>query len=230
MRIRPAKAVSVILAVLLICAFLKPEAVSAESLTVGSRNDAVTELQRRLKQWGYYRGTVDGVYGAMTRNAVMDFQSRNGLTPDGVVGPATANALGLNLNLAKTGGGNYSSSSASNNKDVYLLARAVYGEGRGEPYKGQVAIAAVILNRVDNPNFPNSKAGVVYQPGAFDVVADGQINMAPDSSAVKAARDAINGWDPTYGCIYYYNPATATSSWIWSRPIIVVIGNHNFCK
>jgi N-acetylmuramoyl-L-alanine amidase len=230
MNTRAAKVLSVILAVFFICAFLRPQAVSAESLSVGSRNDAVTELQKRLKQWGYYRGTVDGIYGTMTRNAVMDFQSRNGLTPDGVVGQATANALGLNLNLAKTGGSNYSSSQGSNDKDLYLLARAVYGEGRGEPYKGQVAIASVILNRIDNPNFPNSIAGVIYQPGAFDVVSDGQINLAPDSTAVKAARDAINGWDPTYGCIYYYNPATATSKWIWSRPIIVVIGNHNFCK
>lgn len=230
MKTRPAKILSVILAVLFLCLFMEPAVVTAQVLKVGSRNDAVTELQKRLKQWGYYRGAVDGIYGAQTREAVRYFQSRNGLTPDGVVGPATAKALGLNLNLAKTGGTNYSSSSGTNNKDVYLLARCVYGEGRGEPYKGQVAIAAVILNRVDNPNFPNSIAGVIYQPGAFDVVADGQINLAPNETALKAARDALNGWDPTNGCIYYYNPATAKSKWIWSRPIIIVIGNHNFAK
>lgn len=220
----------VILAVFFVSVLLQPSTVNAENLTVGSRNDAVIELQKRLKQWGYYRGTVDGVYGAKTREAVRYFQQKNGLAADGVVGPATAKAIGLNLNLAKSGKSNYSSSSSSNNKDVHLLARVVYGEGRGEPYKGQVAIAAVILNRVDNPNFPNSISGVIYQNGAFDVVSDGQINLAPDDTALKAARDALNGWDPTNGCIYYYNPKTAKSKWIWSRPIIVVIGNHNFCK
>ena len=123
-----------------------------------------------------------------------------------------------------------SSSSSTSNSDLNLLARLVYGEARGEPYTGQVAVAAVVLNRVKSSKFPNSIAGVIYQPGAFDVVSDGQINMPPDSTAIKAARDALNGWDPSYGSIYYFNPNTATSAWIWSRPYVVTIGNHRFCK
>ena len=111
-----------------------------------------------------------------------------------------------------------------------LLSRLVYAEARGEPYKGQVAVAAVVLNRVSNPNFPNSISGVIYQSGAFDVVSDGQINLIPNSTAKKAAQDALNGWDPTSGCIYYFNPNTATSKWIWSRPQVMQIGKHIFCK
>ena len=146
------------------------------------------------------------------------FQSKNGLVVDGVAGSATLNALGI------------SSSSGTSNSNVDLLARAISGEARGEPYEGQVAVGAVILNRVDNPNFPNTIAGVVYQKGAFDSVADGQINMTPTATARKAAQDALNGWDPSGGCIYFYNPVTSTSKWIWSRPIVKKIGKHNFAK
>lgn len=207
-------------------------AAGAATLSYGSRGDDVTTLQEKLKRWGYYQGTVDGRFGEATRNAVMYFQRKNGLTADGIVGPATLKALGMSTG---TSGGNSSSSSSSSSSgsgsgDVYLLARAVYGEARGEPYKGQVAVAAVILNRVESSDFPNSISGVVYQSGAFDVVADGQINLTPDSSALKAARDAMNGWDPTNGCLYYYNPKTSTNKWMLSRPVYLTIGNHSFCR
>jgi len=188
----------------------------------GSRGNEVIQIQTKLKRWGYYNGSIDGVYGSKTVAAVRYFQSKNGLVVDGIAGPKTLAAMGI-----------YSSSSSSNstsNSDLNLLARLVYGEARGEPYTGQVAVAAVVLNRVESSKFPNSIAGVIYQPGAFDVVADGQINMAPDATAIKAARDALNGWDPSYGAIYYFNPNTATSSWIWSRPHVVTIGNHRFCR
>jgi len=188
----------------------------------GSRGNEVIQIQTKLKRWGYYNGSIDGVYGSKTVAAVRYFQSKNGLVVDGIAGPKTLAAMGI-----------YSSSSSSNstsNSDLNLLARLVYGEARGEPYTGQVAVAAVVLNRVESSKFPNSIAGVIYQPGAFDVVADGQINMAPDATAIKASRDALNGLDPSYGAIYYFNPNTATSSWIWSRPHVVTIGNHRFCK
>ncbi|MBE5812892.1 MAG: spore cortex-lytic enzyme [Clostridiales bacterium] len=184
----------------------------------GSTGNEVIQIQTRLKNWGYYTGAIDGVYGYETYRAVRQFQSKNGLAVDGVAGNATLSALGI------------STSSGPSNSNVDLLARAISGEARGEPYEGQVAVGAVILNRVDNPNFPNTIAGVVYQKGAFDSVADGQINMTPTSSARKAAQDAINGWDPSGGCIYFYNPATSTSKWIWSRPIVKTIGKHNFAK
>lgn len=184
----------------------------------GSTGNEVIQIQTRLKNWGYYNGAIDGIYGYETYRAVRQFQSKNGLSVDGVAGSATLNALGI------------SSSSGSNNSNVDLLARAISGEARGEPYEGQVAVGAVILNRVDNPNFPNTIAGVVYQKGAFDSVADGQINMTPTASARRAAQDAINGWDPSGGCIYFYNPVTSTSKWIWSRPIVKKIGKHNFAK
>ena len=186
----------------------------------GSRGGEVTNIQKKLKQWGYYEGNVDGVYGYQTYKAVRYFQYKNGLKVDGVVGPETLSALGLPTGVQ----------SSSNNKDLNLLAHIIHGEARGEPYIGQVAVAAVILNRVRDSKFPSTIAGVVYQPGAFDAVSDGQINLEPTSDSYKAARDAINGWDPTYGCIYYYNPATATSKWIWSRTIILKIGKHNFAK
>ena len=184
----------------------------------GSTGNEVIQIQTRLKNWGYYNGAIDGMYGYETYRSVRQFQSKNGLAVDGVAGSATLSALGI------------SSSSGPSNSNVDLLARTISGEARGEPYEGQVAVGAVILNRVDNPNFPNTIAGVVYQKGAFDSVADGQINMTPTASARKAAQDALNGWDPSGGCIYFYNPATSTSKWIWSRPIVKTIGKHNFAK
>ena len=193
----------------------------------GSSGQEVINIQSKLYNWGYYNDIVDGVYGYQTFTAVKKFQAKNGLAVDGVAGPETLAALGLPTGTAPQGGG---SGGGSSNSDVNLLARLVHGEARGEPYLGKVAVAAVVLNRTADSRFPKTIAGVIYQPGAFDAVDDGQINLEPDQSAINAARDALNGWDPSYGCIYYYNPATATSAWIWSRPIILSIGNHNFCK
>lgn len=178
-------------------------------------NSQVKTVQTKLKKWGYYTGSVDGIYGTKTKAAVKSFQKKNGLTADGIVGSKTASAMGLNL-------------SSQTNNDLYLLAKCIHAEARGEPYVGQVAIGAVILNRVKNSKFPNTISGVIYQPYAFTCVNDGQINLEPNQSAYNAARDALNGWDPTYGAIYYYNPSTATSSWIWSRTIVLKIGKHNF--
>ena len=191
----------------------------------GSRGNEVTQIQTKLKRWGYYNGAIDGIYGSKTVAAVKSFQRKNGLTVDGIAGKNTLAAMGI-YHSSNTS----SSSSNSSSSNLNLLSRLVYGEARGEPYSGQVAVAAVVLNRVSSSSFPNTVAGVIYQRGAFDVVSDGQINMSPDSTAIKAAQDAINGWDPSYGAIYYFNPNTATSSWIWSRPVTVVIGNHRFCK
>ena len=190
----------------------------------GSRGEEVRTIQTKLKRWGYYSGNIDGIYGSQTQSAVRWFQSKNGLTVDGIAGPKTLAAMGI------YNSSNNSSSGATNSNDLNLLARLVYGEARGEPYSGQVAVAAVVLNRVKNSSFPNTIAGVIYQSGAFDVVSDGQINLTPDSTARKAAQDALNGWDPSYGAIYYFNPKTATNKWIWSRPMTVTIGNHRFCK
>lgn len=186
---------------------------------LGSSGSEVTAIQKRLKNWGYYKGAVDGIYGSETQKAVKSFQRKNGLTADGVAGSATLAAMGI-----------ASGSNSASNNDVYLLARAINGEARGEPYAGQVAVGAVILNRVKHPSFPNTVAGVIYQPGAFTAVDDGQINAAMTSSCERAARDALNGWDPTGGAIYYYNPVTATNKWIRSRPIILTIGKHVFCS
>ncbi len=188
----------------------------------GSSGSEVTNIQTKLKRWGYYMGAIDGIYGSQTVKSVKLFQSRNGLTVDGIAGTKTLNAMGIMSSSSK--------SSSSNNSDLNLLTKIVYAEARGEVYAGQVAIAAVVLNRVKNNSFPNSIAGVIYQPGAFTAVSDGQINLTPDSTARKAAQDALNGWDPTYGSIYYFNPNTATSSWIWSRPYVITIGKHRFCK
>lgn len=196
---------------------------SSGVLKQGSSGEAVKTLQQKLKNWGYYSGSVDGVFGSGTKSAVMYFQRNNGLTADGVVGTKTAAALGMTI------GGSSVSGSSSTSSDLALLSRVVYGEARGESYTGQVAVAAVVLNRVKSSSFPNTIAGVIYQAGAFDCVADGQINLTPDSTAVKAAQDALNGWDPTYGCLFYYNPKTATSAWMLSRPVKLVIGDHNFC-
>lgn len=192
---------------------------------IGSRGQEVTNIQTRLSRWGYYKGAIDGIFGYQTYRAVRQFQYKNGLKVDGIVGPQTLAALGL-----PTGRQQAQAATAGGNKDVNLLAHIIHGEARGEPYEGQVAVGAVVLNRVRNSSFPNTIAGVVYQPGAFDAVADGQINLPPNQTSFKAARDALNGWDPSGGCIYYYNPVTATSKWIWSRPIVKKIGRHNFAK
>ena len=185
----------------------------------GSTGEQVRIIQTKLKNWGYYDGAVDGIFGSGTAEAVQYFQRKNGLTADGIAGPATLKALGMS-----TGGGGSGQEST-----VELLARVISAEARGEPYSGQVAVGAVVLNRVEHPSFPNTVAGVVYQPGAFTCMVDGQIDQPVADSAYRAARDALNGADPSGGAIYYFNPSTATSAWIWSRPLIKVIGSHRFC-
>ena len=192
----------------------------------GSRGDEVRQIQTKLKRWGYYSGNVDGIYGSGTLSAVKKFQQKNGLKVDGIAGKQTLEAMGI-FNSSSNSSSNSSNVSSSN---LNLLSRVVYGEARGESYTGQVAVAAVVLNRVKSSSFPNTISGVVYQSGAFDCVSDGQINLTPNETAKKAAQDALNGWDPTYGAIYYFNPATATNKWIWSRPMTVTIGKHRFCK
>lgn len=185
----------------------------------GSSGNVVSQIQTKLKNWGYYRYDIDGIYGSRTEAAVKAFQKRNGLTSDGMAGPATLSAMGISA-------GEASQSSAG---DVALLARLISAEARGEPYSGQVAVGAVVLNRMKHPSFPSTMSGVIYQSGAFSCLADGQFNQPVADSAWRAARDALNGADPSGGAIYYFNPATATSKWIWSRPLIVVIGKHRFC-
>ena len=191
----------------------------------GSNGSEVRSIQEKLKRWGYYDGNIDGIYGSRTVNAVKKFQQKNGLSVDGIAGPKILNAMGIQSS-SNSGG----STTTNNSSNVTLLAKAIYAEARGEPYSGQVAVGAVILNRVKSSKFPNTIAGVIYQSGAFTAVDDGQINLTPDSTAKKAAQDALNGWDPSYGAIYYFNPNTAKNAWIWSRPVTVVIGKHRFCK
>lgn len=208
---------AIILSFIICCVFTESTAFALSK--IGSRGQEVTNIQTRLKNWGYYSWSVDGIYGWRTANAVKEFQRKNGLTADGIAGPATLAKIGL-----PTGQG------TSSSNDVTLLAMVINGEARGESYEGQVAVGAVVLNRVRHSSFPNTIAGVIYQPGAFTAITDGQINKAIESSCFNAARDALNGWDPTGGAIYYYNPRTATNSWIRSRPIIKTIGKHVFCK
>ncbi len=191
------------------------------TLTLGSRGEHVTLIQQRLKEWGYYTGTVDGIFGRGTYNAVVRFQRKNGLTADGRVGRKTAAAMGISITRTI-------SASLYQESELSLLARLVSGEARGEPYIGQVAVAAVVLNRVRSDKFPDTVSGVIFQPGAFDAVWDGQFDMEPTSSCIRAARDAMNGWDPTGGCTFYYNPSTATNEWIWSRQVQLTIGRHAF--
>ena len=204
------------------------QSVETAVLKQGSKSDEVKEVQRRLKKWGYYKGSVDGVFGPSTKNAVISFQKKNGLKADGVVGKATYKALGMTTSYNALVGGSLSGANGYSSSDLYLLAKTIYAEGRGEPYVGQVAIGAVILNRVRSGDFPNSVSGVVYQKHAFTAVSDGQINLTPNDTAMKAARDAVGGWDPTGGALYYYNPAVATSAWIFDRQTVTVIGRHVF--
>ena len=209
-------------AVMLICALVcLTLTAQGATLTLGSRGERVALIQQRLKDWGDYQGAVDGVFGRGTYNAVVRFQRRSGLTADGRVGRKTAAALGVSL----TG---TISASLYRESELSILARLVSGEARGEPYIGQVAVAAVVLNRVRSDDFPDTVSAVIFQPGAFDAVWDGQFDMTPTDSAVRAARDAMNGWDPTGGCTYYYNPSTATNAWIWTRDVQLTIGRHAF--
>lgn len=196
--------------------------VSVQSLSkIGSRGDEVRQIQTVLKNQGYYTGNVDGIYGTITKNAVIAFQKNNGLTADGIAGAKTLKALGIES--GNTYGG-YSSS------DYELLARIISAEARGEEYLGQVAVGAVVLNRIEHPSFPDTLTGVIYQNGAFSCLYDGQFYEPIADSAYSAARDALNGVDPSGGAIYYYNPVTATNKWIRSRKIIATIGKHVFCE
>ena len=220
-------ALAVLLSVSMVLVALVP-AVEAASYKKGSSGAVVTQIQTKLKSWGYYTGTVDGIYGSGTERAVRAFQQKNGLTVDGKAGDQTLAAMGLSA-----GGGNSSNSGGSggaSRSQVDLLARLISAEARGEPYSGQVAVGAVVLNRIKHPSFPNTLPGVIYQSGAFTCITDGQFNQPVAESAYRAARDALNGVDPSGGAIYYFNPSTATSSWIWSRPLITVIGKHRFCS
>ncbi|MDD4510876.1 MAG: spore cortex-lytic enzyme [Oscillospiraceae bacterium] len=210
-----------------VIALIQAKPAQAESYRQGASGDVVRTIQTKLKNWGYYFGSVDGIYGSATAEAVKFFQRKNGLTADGVAGSATLEKLGIPKNASS--GSNSSGTSAQSN-DLYLLAKVISAEARGEPYSGQVAVGAVILNRIKHPSFPSSLSGVVYQPGAFTCMADGQINQPIADSAYRAAKDAMNGSDPSGGSIYYFNPATATSAWIWSRPLITIIGKHRFCS
>lgn len=193
-------------------------------LKQGNTGETVRTVQRKLKNWGYYKGAVDGIFGSQTKSAVIYFQRKNKLTPDGIVGKKTLAALGINAGTTN----NQPGSNGYSEADVQLLARLIYGEARGESYVGQVAVGAVVMNRIKSASFPNTMSGVIYQSYAFTAVDDGQINLAPNATARKAALDAMNGWDPTYGALYYYNPATATSQWIFSRETTVTIGRHVF--
>lgn len=225
----------VTVAVLLICVIVgvygidafTPRADAATVIKRGATGADVRKIQTKLKNWGYYSGSVDGIFGSQTEEAVKYFQRKNGLNVDGIVGSQTARALGITLSQSSSSS---STSQGITNGDLYLLARVVYGEARGEPYVGQVAVAAVVLNRIKSSQFPNTVSGVVYQPLAFTCVADGQINYTPDQTAINAARDALNGWDPTYGALYYYNPKTATSAWIKKLDVHMTIGNHVFAR
>lgn len=203
-----------------IAVILFAQKANAATYKQGSTGSVVTEIQQRLSDWGYYSGNVDGIYGSKTTEAVKYFQRKNGLAVDGKCGPNTLSALGISV----------SASSQGASGDVDLLARLISAEARGEPYTGQVAVGAVVLNRVESPAFPNTMSGVIYQSGAFTCLSDGQFWGEVTDSSYKAARDALNGWDPSGGALYYFNPDTATSSWIWSRPILSVIGKHYFCS
>ena len=221
MRLRSDKRLGAFLLLTLLLLSISVSTASGAALALGSRGERVALIQQRLKEWGYYAGAVDGIFGRGTYNSVVRFQRQNGLTADGQVGRLTAAALGIPLTGTV-------SVSLYRESELSLLARLVNGEARGEPYIGQVAVAAVVLNRVRSDAFPDTISGVIFQPGAFDAVWDGQFDMEPTASCVRAARDAMNGWDPTGGCTYYYNPSTATNEWIWSRQVQLTIGRHAF--
>ena len=203
-----------------ICLITLTEPADAASYKRGSTGSVVSQIQQKLLNWGYYSGEVDGIFGSRTEAAVRLFQQKNGLQVDGKVGAQTLAALGMPAGSAHSGA----------NGDVALLARLISAEARGEPYEGQVAVGAVVMNRISHPSFPGTLSGVIYQNGAFSCLYDGQFDQPVADSAYRAARDAMNGWDPTGGAIYYFNPNTATNGWIWSRPLLTQIGKHRFCS
>lgn len=214
----------IILVNLMIVAMLLNSGAAQALSKYGSTGGEVTQIQQRLQELGYDPGSADGIYGTRTKNAVISFQRDYGLSDDGIAGPRTLEALGL-TGGGGSGGGSYGGFSES---DIQLLAKIISAESRGEPYQGQVAVGAVIMNRISHPSFPNTLSGVIYQEGAFSCLYDGGVNAAVADSAYQAAREAVNGSDPTGGAIYYYNPAKTTNKWIWSRQVIAVIGAHNF--
>lgn len=219
--------VAIIVLNILIIAMLPGNRDASPTLSkVGSQGDEVRQIQTKLKNWGYFNDKVDGIYGPKTRDAVIYFQKKNGLTADGIAGPATLKAMGIFTSSGSSG----SSSGGHSTSDYNLLARLISAEARGEPYSGQVAVGAVVLNRMRHPSFPDTLSGVIYQKGAFSCLDDGQFNQPVAESAYRAAQDALNGWDPSGGAIYYYNPKTATNKWIRSRPVITTIGRHVFCS
>lgn len=187
---------------------------------VGSRGAEVRAIQEKLKERGLYKIAVDGIYGAKTKEAVIKFQKQQKIAADGIAGPVTLKRLGISIG----------SIPAATNANINLLARIISAEARGESYTGQVAVGAVILNRIEHPSFPDTLSGVIYEPGAFTAITDGQFNKPVSDSAYKAAKDALNGWDPSGGAIYYYNPDKTSNSWIRSRPVIKRIGKHIFCS
>lgn len=187
---------------------------------IGSRGNEVKAIQEKLKERGLYKGSVDGIFGAATQKAVKAFQKQQGLTQDGIAGPATLKRLGITIGKKP----------ASTQANINLLARIISAEARGETYTGQVAVGAVILNRIEHPSFPDTLSGVIYQNGAFTAIVDGQFNQPVADSAYKAAKDALNGWDPSGGAIYYYNPDKTSNAWIRQRPVIKRIGKHLFCS
>ena len=213
----------ILINIAMILAFQSLTTTKAATYKQGSSGDDVRTIQTKLKRWGYYAGSIDGIYGKQTVAAVKKYQQANGLTADGICGPKTLAALGINSGSSVSSGGS--------DNDLYLLSRMISAEAGGEPYSGQVAVGAVILNRVDHPSFPDTVAGVIYQPGAFSSVNDGNYaSVTITDSARRAAQDAINGSDPTGGAIYFYNPAKSTNKWILSRPVMCTIGKHVFAK
>ena len=215
---------TIIIGIFALTGMSKPENESVEVLSkLGSRGDEVRRIQTKLKSLGFFNGAVDGIYGIKTQSAVRKFQKSVGITADGIAGNKTLLYLGL-------GGSTTASTGGFSSSDVYLLAKVIAAEARGESYTGQVAVGAVVLNRVDSASFPDTVAGVVYQKGAFSAVTDSNWSVSPDASSRKAAQDAINGWDPSGGALYYYNPAKTSNRWIRTRPVITTIGEHIFCK
>lgn len=195
---------------------------------VGSNGEEVKAIQQKLKEQGLFNDKVDGIFGPKTEKALKQFQSKNGLTADGIAGPQTLKTLGISSNDSQRGGSSGASGSASN-ADAQLLGRIISAEARGEPYEGQVAVGAVILNRIESPSFPDTLSGVIYQEGAFTAIVDGQFNEPIAEISIKAAKDALNGQDPTGGAIYYFNPAKTSNQWMRSRPVVKTIGKHLFC-